>query len=103
MFGYFRTTLENNMIKNVEIDKQTLGIMYEKNLNILFQDLNQIVSHAPIALNQLKNENLTIEKKMRGEFEKLESSKIALLDLKKVDEEKQKTFEVILARLDLLI
>lgn len=99
----FGTELEENMIKNVDTNRNTMFAIYDKSPENLFDDLNELMRTLPENIAQLKGDNLALENRTKAEFAKLSNKQGLPIQPSQIEAERNKTREMLFNTFDCLI
>lgn len=103
LFNKFIPDLEDNMLKNVDMDRNTVAVIYENDPQSLVEDLGELLRVLPAFLGEVKKENEILENSLKQEFAKLKNKQGERIDRSKVEDERSRAREIILMNADNLI
>ena len=103
LFNVFIPDLEDNMLKNVDMDRNTVAVIYENDPQSLIEDLGELLRVLPAFLGEVKKENEVLENSVKQEFAKLKNKQGERIDRSKVEDERSRAREILLMNADNLI
>lgn len=103
MWEDFGAQLENNMIKNVDMDRNTVLAIYDKHPQSLIDDTKELIQTLPHFLNELEQDTRALSNRLQSERAKKSQVPEEPIDRRAVEAERQRVREHLLGLADLLI